>query len=53
MAKRDLQKMAFQALKEAVRGVIEEHRVSGRPLSVWRNGKVVRISASQALRKPR
>lgn len=51
MTKKTLQAKAFKALKEAVREVVEEHRRSGRPLSVWRNGKVVKISASQALRK--
>lgn len=51
MTKKTLQEKAFKALKEAIRGVIEEHKVSGRPLSVWRNGRVVKISANQALRK--
>jgi hypothetical protein len=51
MTKKTLQIKAFKALKKAIRGVIEEHKRTGRPLSVWRNGKVVKISASQALRK--
>jgi hypothetical protein len=51
MTKKVLQTKAFKALKEAVREVIEEHRRSRRPLFVWRNGKVLKISASQALRK--
>ena len=51
MTKKALQDKAFKALKEAVRGVVEEHKRSGRPLSVWRNGRVVKISATQALRK--
>jgi len=53
MTKKALQDKAFKALKEAVREVVKEHKRSGRPLSVWRNGKVVKISASQALRKVR
>ena len=53
MTKKTLQAKAFEALKEAVREVVEEHRRSGRPLSVWRNGKVVKISANEALRKNR
>jgi len=53
MTKKTLQTKAVKAFKEAIRGVIEEHKRSGRPLSVWRNGKVVKISASQALRKTR
>lgn len=51
MTKKTLHIKAFKALKEAVREVVEEHKRSGRPLSVWRNGKVIKISASQVLRK--
>lgn len=40
---------AFLALKKAVRGVVKRHQESGRPLAVWKDGKVVRISADQAL----
>jgi len=39
-----LQDKAEAALKKAVRGVIERHKKSGRSLSVWENGKTVRIS---------
>ena len=46
-----LQDKAFIALKEAVREVVEHHKQTGRPLAIWRNGKVVKISASQALRR--
>ena len=53
MTKKTLQAKAFKALKEAVREVVLEHKRSRRPLAVWRNGKVVKISASQALRKGR
>lgn len=53
MTKKALQLKALKALKEAVREVVEEHRRSGRPLAVWRNGKVMKVSASQALRKSR
>jgi len=42
---------AFIALKKAVREVIEHHKKTGRPLAIWRNGKVVKVSASQALRR--
>lgn len=51
MSKKALQAKAFKALKEAVREVVREHKRSGRPLAVWRNGRVVKISASQVLRK--
>lgn len=42
---------AEKAIKEAVRGVLEEHKLSGRPVVIWRNGKVVKVSAGQLLRK--
>jgi len=47
MTKKTLQLKAMKALREAVREVVEEHRRSGRRLAVWRNGKVVKISASK------
>lgn len=51
MTKKTLQAKALKALKEAVREVVEEHKRSGRRLAVWRNGRVMKILASQALRK--
>ena len=42
-----LQDKALLALKEAVRKVIISHRRDNRPLAIWRNGKVVQISASR------
>ncbi len=51
MTQKTLQAKAFRALKEAVREVIEEHKRDGRLLAVWRNGKVIKIPASQVLRK--
>jgi len=53
MTKKTLQAKAVKAFKEAVQEVVLEHKRTGRPLAVWRNGKVVRISAGQALRKAR
>lgn len=44
MNKKLLQEKAFKAFKAAIRGVIKEHKRDGRPLSVWRNGKVVQLS---------
>lgn len=41
-----LQDKAELALKKAVRGVVERHKKSGRPLAVWSNGKTVLISAN-------
>jgi len=38
-----LRDMAGEALREAVARVVEEHRKSGEPLAVWRDGKVVRF----------
>ena len=53
MNPKTLQEKAFKAFQEAIHDVIEEHARSGRPLSVWRNGKIVKISASKVLRKKR
>jgi hypothetical protein len=39
-----LQDKAEAALKKAVRQVVERHKETGRPLSVWKNGKVTKIS---------
>jgi len=39
-----LQDKAEAALKKAVRGVVERHKKTGRPLAVWKNGKTVHIS---------
>ena len=39
-----LQYKAEIALKEAVHEVVENHKKIGRPLSIWKNGKVVHVS---------
>ncbi len=39
-----LQDKAEAALKKAVRGVVEHHKKTGRPLAIWENGKTVLIS---------
>lgn len=39
-----LQDKAEAALRQAVRGVIKEHKKTGRPLAVWKDGKVAYIS---------
>lgn len=46
-----LQDKAFIALKKAVREVIEHHKKTGRPIAVWQNGKVMKISAKSAFTK--
>jgi hypothetical protein len=40
---------AERALREAVAGVIDDHRRSGAPLIVWRNGKVTRVPPNRLL----
>ena len=35
------------ALKAAVEKVIESHKRDGRPLYIWRDGKVVEVSAQE------
>ena len=37
--------LAERALKEAVREAIKDHKRTGDPIAVWRNGKVAKISA--------
>jgi hypothetical protein len=37
----DLTELAKRALKEAVDRVREEHRRSGEPMAIWRDGRVV------------
>lgn len=46
-----LQDKAELAMKEAVREVILRHKKTGRPLAIWENGKVVHISAKQAMKR--
>ena len=36
-----------KALRIAVAKTIEEHRLSGDPIVVWKNGRVIKIPASQ------
>jgi hypothetical protein len=43
-----LRQEALQALREAVWGVIVEHKRLGMPLAIWRDGKVVEISPEEA-----
>jgi hypothetical protein len=42
-----LEKRAEMAFEEAVDEVIDEHACLGLPLHVWRNGKVVSLSARE------
>ena len=42
-----LHNSAEKAIKEAVKGVVAEHKKSGLPLAVWKEGKVVSISAKK------
>jgi hypothetical protein len=39
---------ALQALRDAVWGVIQDHKLRGRSLVVWRDGRVVEISPEEA-----
>lgn len=40
-----LHSQAEQAMKEAIKEVVEQHRKTGRPISVWKNDKVTMIPA--------
>ena len=39
------------AMKEAIRGVVIDHMRTGRPLIVWKNGRVVKEDPYEAYRK--
>lgn len=43
---------AGRALRIAVAKTIEEHRRSGDPIVIWKNGRVVKIPASRIPRRP-
>ena len=40
-------KTAGKAMRKAVGKIVQEHKKTGRPLTVWKKGKVVRVSANQ------
>jgi len=42
-SKSPLTRQALQALREAVGGVVEEHRREHRPLAVWQDGKAALV----------
>ena len=48
--KLSLHDKAFIALKQAVQEVVERHKRTGRPLAVWRKGKLVQLSPRQLAR---
>ena len=45
-----LAQCAEMALKAAVEKVVEEHMRDGRPLYIWRDGKVIEVSAQETPR---
>ena len=46
-SKESIQKKANKALKHAVRDLIKERRANNDKLVVWRDGRVVRVSAKK------
>lgn len=46
--KNPLARKAWAAMREAVAETVEEHRRLGRPLAIWRGGKVVWVEPEQA-----
>jgi hypothetical protein len=42
--KLSLQDKAELALQEAVKRVVNEHKKTGRPLAIWKNGRTVLVS---------
>jgi len=51
MSDAKLQAGAEKALKEAILEVLLDHKRTGHPVVIWRNGKVLKVAASQLLRK--
>jgi hypothetical protein len=47
----ELSDRALKAMKRAVANVLKEHRLTGDPIYVLRNGKVVQVPASKIGRK--
>jgi len=43
----ELMLKAEKALKLAVKGALEEHRLRGLPIYVWQNNKVIKIPANR------
>ena len=41
----ELHNKAVKAMREAVRKVVKEHKTTGTPLTVWKNGKIAHIPA--------
>ncbi len=41
----ELDKKAEKAMREAVKGVVLEHKKNGQPLAIWKQGKVMSVSA--------
>ena len=41
-----MQDKAELAMKAAVRKVVADHKKTGRPLAIWKNGKAVNVSPS-------
>ena len=39
--------LAIRAMRGAVKKAVEEHRRLGVPMVIWRDGKIVHISASR------
>jgi hypothetical protein len=42
-----LQDKAMAAMKAAVKEVIQQHKKSGRPLAIWKNGRTVMVPANK------
>ena len=53
LSDRDIHRLASRALKEAVRQLISDRARENGSLVVWRNEKVVRVSARRILQEQR
>jgi len=45
--KNRIRENAVAAMKAAIKGVIAQHKKSGRPLPIWENGKLKYISPNK------
>ncbi len=46
-----VQDKAESAMKKAVRNVVAKHMLSGRPISIWEEGKVKRVIVTKTAKR--
>lgn len=43
----ELHEKADAAMKKAIQNVVKQHKVTGRPLAVWKNGKTTLLNPNE------